>query len=176
MIPTKVIQGLITNALKDITVIKQNQEARAPEKPYCAWRRISSLSSGRQTVNYGTTGGSTYIENVDLVKTQKIEVQFYTFTEEENANKPIVDFKVAEQYADEFITRLQGTNSIIYQRENNIGVMTWNDFTAFAYFLGDKDEQRSIVELEINYIDNYQEESFAVDPDTIDVNINYEGL
>lgn len=176
MIPTKIIQGLVRDALPTITVIQQNQEARAPSKPYCSWRRMSSLSSGRETVNHGTTGGATFLENVDLVKTQKVEVQFYTFSEEQLREKGETDPKVAEQYADEFITRLQGTNSKIYQRNNDIGLMTWNDFTAFAQFLGDKFEQRAIVEIELNYVDNYQEESFAVDPDTIDIITNYEGI
>ncbi len=176
MIPSKVITGFIKTSSPGITVLKQNQEEKAPAKPYAVWRRISAPSQGRALRNYGTTGGSTCFESIDLVKNQKIEVQFITITEEQAFKKGLVDFKVAEELADEFTLRMQSIDSLVFQAENNIGLLSWVDFTAFTQFMGDINEQRAVIELTINYVDNYQTETVAVDPTSIEITTTYEDL
>jgi hypothetical protein len=176
MIPTIVLTGFIKTVLPNIRVVKQNQEAGSPEMPYCAWSRLASASSGRPIVNHGSTSGGVYLENIDIVKDQTLEIQFYTKTEEQAFIDGESGFKPAEELADEFIARLQSTNSKIYQAENDIGVLRWNNLTTFVKFMGDINEERSVVEVIINYVDNYQEQSGSVDLDSIVINTTLEDL
>lgn len=175
MIPDSVIQGFIKVLSPTLKVIKHDQPGKAPELPYCGWQEISNPSNGREQITYSTED-SVYTESVDINKTEAVQVDFYTATASQAKNRSISGYRSAYDFAEEMTARLNTFSSLAYQKINNIGVMTWDDLTPLTKFLGDNNELRATIEIFINNNLNYNEQSYAVDTGTIDVNLTLEDI
>lgn len=176
MIPNSVIQGLMEKLLPGITVLKHSQEGRAPSLPYFTWQEISNPANGRETVSYVyDSDAGTYLEHVDINKTETIQVDFYSHTDQRALDLNITT-KSAYAMAEEMIARINTYSSQAYQKTNNIAIMNWQDLTPNTRFLGDINELRATIELYINNNYNYQESAYSVDVDSVDVNLTTEGI
>jgi hypothetical protein len=175
MIPDSVLQGFFKILLPDLKIIKHDQPGKSPAKPYCTWQEISNPSNGRTIVNYLDVDG-TYTEATNINKTEAVQVDFYTRTASQNKNKPDASYKKATDFAEEMTIKLNTISSLIYQSDNNIGVMDWTDLTPNTQFLGDKNELRATVEILINNNLNYSEAASSVDVDAVDVNLTLEDI
>ena len=58
--------------------------------------------------------------------------------------------------------------------QNDIGVMDWTDPSSFSRFLGDNTEAHAMMEFKLNNTEAYEEDSFEIDTDTIDINLTLE--
>jgi len=175
MIPDSVVHGFLKVLLPTTKGIKHDQPGKSPKLPYYSWQEISNPANGREQIRYADVDG-TYTEIIDINKTEAVQVEFYTKTAKQNKNKPVSGYKSAYELAEEMTIRLNTYSSQAYQSQNNIGVMTWTDLTPLTRFLGDVNELRATIEIMINNNLNYQEETFKVDVDSIDVNLTTEGI
>ena len=176
MIPDAVVHGLIKKLVPtSFKVIKHNQPGKSPKLPYCTWQEISNPSNGRAQTSY-VLSGSTFTENIDINKTEAVQVDFYTATASQSKNKKLSGYRSAYDLAEELIARLTTYSSQAYQSDNNIGVLNWTDLTPLTQFMGDNNELRATVELFINNNLNYSESAGYVDTDTLDVNLTIEGI
>lgn len=174
MIVSSVINGFCKNLITDLTFIQQFQEAKSPQLPYSAWRIISVTSPIRHRKEYGVESDA-LVESIDATKILKLELQFFSQTEEQAINKNEV-FKGANEYSSDFLNMLYSDTSKAYQIENNFSVINWNDLSIFVGFLGDIHELKSIIELDILYTDNVTVSSNSVDTDEINTTINIEDI
>lgn len=175
MIPDSVIHGFMKTLLPDIKGIKHDQPGKSPALPYFAWQEISNPSNGREQIGYIDDNGN-YVETIDLNKTEAIQIDFYTKTASQNKNNPKEGYKSAYDLAEEMTIKLNTYSSQAYQFQNNIGVMDWSDLSPLTQFMGDNNELRSTIEIFINNNLHYQESSSSVDTDTIETNLNIEGI
>jgi hypothetical protein len=175
MIPDKIVHGFLKVLLPGVKGIKHDQPGKAPRKPYYTWSEISNPSNGREQISYDVING-TYTEIIDINKTETIQVDFYTKTAAQNKKSPSASYKSAYDLAEEMTIRLNTYNSQAYQNTNNIGVMDWTDLTPLTQFMGDKNELRATIEIKLNNNLNYQEETFEVDVESLDVNLTTEDI
>lgn len=175
MIPDSVVHGFLKTVLPGVKGIKHDQPGKAPELPYFAWQEINNPANGREQMSYVDVDG-VYTESIDINKTETVQVDFYTKTASQNKNNPDAGYKSAYQLAEEMIIRLNTYLSKKFQKDNNIGVMSWTDLTPLTQFMGDKNELRASIELFINNNLNFQETTYEADVDTVDPNLTIEGI
>lgn len=174
MIPAKVVNGLFKILAPGLKGIKADQPGASPGLPYYSWSEISNGSNGRVHTSYSTD--TEFEESKDINKTEAIQVEVYTATESQAKTKKIQDYKRAQDIADEMEPRSTSFDSKAYQKQNNIAILSITDLTPLTKFMGDNNEQRATLEFMINNNLNYTEQSYAVDVDTVDVNLTLEGI
>ena len=175
MIPNTVIQGFCKAVIPGFKFIEHDQEGPAPDLPYGTWLEVSNPTNGWPQRSYSTVG-SDFLEDIDTNKTETIQIDFYTKTPQQAKKQNIAGYKSADDYADEFIARLLTYDSMKFQKDNNIGVMSWNDLTMLTRFLGDIKESRATIEVSLNNNLNYQETSASVDVDSLNINLTTEDI
>ena len=104
MIPDNVIQGFLRVLQPEIKIIKHDQPGKAPKLPYLTWQEISNPSNGRENISYRDISGA-YTEEVDINKTETIQIDAYTKTTSQNKNKPVDGYKRAYDIVEEIIIR-----------------------------------------------------------------------
>lgn len=171
----KTVTAFLKNLYPGLTVILQDQNAQSPALPYCTWFEVSGIANGFPEVDHFESGGQ-FTERVSQNKNSRIQVDFYTETISQAVIKSTQNFIPAKEFAEQFILRTGLTTSIKFQRDNKIGFLDWVDQTGSTQFLGDKSEARATIEMTINDSISYQQDSNAIDQDTISVNLTLEGL
>ena len=99
-----------------------------------------------------------------------------TFEPSESEKFPVPytpDVELDFDYVDNLTCSVTSEKSIYYQHQNNFSILSWRDLSAFVQFLGDIDEYRAILELEINYTNEYLNEISFIDSSTININKDY---
>lgn len=200
MIDYPVITGFLKIIFPGITIILKDQNAQAPALPYIAWKEIVNVSKSRPEETYVdrffndpllTLGGDEikaldgqnievirkeYTEKLTQNKVSTIQVDAFTETISQAVIKEIQNHVSAGNLLDAGIIRTSTFTAQKYQRDNDIGVMDWIDPSRFAQFMGDNSEERAMMEFKLNNTEVYEEDSNAIDTDTININLTLEGL
>lgn len=171
--------GVVTRFLETlypgITVILRDQNAQAPELPYVTWFELVNVSKSRPEAEYVDRAGQ-YTEKLTQSKVATIQVDFYTETISQAVLKNILTHVPAGSLADAFIVRSSTQSAQRYLMQNDIGVMDWTDPSSFSRFLGDNTEAHAMMEFKLNNTEAYEEDAFAIDETTIDIQLTLEGL
>jgi hypothetical protein len=175
MIDYGIVTGFLKTLYPGLTIILRDQNAQAPEFPYCTWFELVNVSKSRPESEYFDRAGQ-YSEKLTQNKVATIQVDFYTETISQAVIKEIQNYVAAGELADAFIIRAATQSSQVYQRQNDIGVLDWTDSSRFSQFLGDNSEARAMMEFKLNNTQVHEENASAIDTDTIDINLTLEGL
>ncbi len=173
MIDYKVVTGFLKVLYPGLTVILRDQNAQAPEFPYCTWFEIVNVSKSRPEAEYVDRAGQ-YTEKLSQNKVSTIQIDFYTETISQAVLKEISSYVPAGELADAFIVRSATQSAQLYLMQNNIGVLDWTDPSRFSQFLGDNTEARAMMDFKLNNTQVYEEDSNAIDTDLIDINLTIE--
>jgi hypothetical protein len=152
VLPYNIVYGYLSNNFPSISYIKQSQsDAPTPKLPYCAFSEVSFRRIGRSHNSFGENDSQEYIERVQVLNEQTLQLIFCSKTEQQAVNEGLTDYKPAYQLASEFLTSTFSSNSKSYEKSNGFSLIDYRDLSSSSLYLSDVHELRSPIELVFNF-------------------------